>query len=100
MITITLKRFADLSAFFVANRITNHLFYEVRQNESDVGSKRLVNFHFIGVLGTLNVLFQHAENLPVQEKIEDFIVKFMAAIPVEGFTIVEGMIREIFLSLS
>jgi hypothetical protein len=100
MITITVKKFEDFVTFLTSSRATNHLFYDIRKNENDTSGHRVVNYHFLGVLGTLNILFQHAEELPAKVDVDAFVTKIKAAIPVEGITFVEGTIREIFLSLS
>jgi hypothetical protein len=100
MITITIKRFEDFTNFLANNRATNHLFYDIRQCENDANARKVVNFHFLGVLGTLNILFQHAEELPAKLDVDAFVAKIKAAILVEGISFVEGTVREIFLSLS
>jgi hypothetical protein len=100
MITITVKKIEDFTSFLTSSRATNYLFYDIRQNENDASGHRVVNFHFLGVLGTLNILFQHAEELPTKLDVDAFVAKIKATIPVEGIAVVEGTIREIFLSLS
>ncbi len=100
MITITVKQFEDFTKFLATSRATNYLFYDIRQCENDASGRKVVNFHFLGVLGTLNILFQHAEDLPAKLDVDSFVTKIKSAIPVEGISFVEGTIREIFLSLS
>ncbi|MBN2150045.1 MAG: hypothetical protein JW839_01240 [Candidatus Lokiarchaeota archaeon] len=100
MITITVKRLEDFTAFLINHRATNYLFYDVRQCENGTSGISAVNFHFLGVLGTLNILFQHAENLPIKMDVDSFMVKVKATLAVEGISFVEGVIKEIFLSLS
>lgn len=100
MITITVKNLDNFMNFLANNRSTDHLFYDVRQCENDSSGLRVVNFHFLGVLGTLNILFQHAEELPSKTEVDAFICKIRDFMPVQGIALVEGTIREIFLSLS
>ncbi len=100
MITTTVKKIDDFTNFFRNHRATNYLFYDVRQCEKEASGIRVVNFHFLGVLGTLNILFQHAEELPAKTDVEAFITKFASTVAVEGISFVEGAIKEIFLSLS
>ncbi len=100
MITITVKKFEEFTSFFKNCRSSNYLFYDVRQCEKDTGGLRVINFHFLGVLGTLNILFQHVEDLPAKADIDALITDVKVAIAVEGIGYVEGAIKEIFLSLS
>ncbi len=100
MITITVKKNEDFMNFFKNHRVTNYLFYEIRQCENDTSGIRVVNFHFLGVFGTLNILFQHVEDLPAKMDIDVLIANVKLAIALDGISLVEGAIKEIFLSLS
>ena len=100
MITITVKRFEDFKNFFANNRAANHLFYDIRQCEKEASALRLVNLHFLGVIGTLNILFQHLAEVPAKMEASEFVARIKAEMVVEGMGFVEGTIREIFLSLS
>jgi len=76
------------------------LFYELRQNENEPGSRRLIYFNFLGVLGTLNVVYQHVAEVPPKVELEALINQLKSSIAVDGVSYVEGTIREIFLSIS
>nr|MDO8118804.1 hypothetical protein [Candidatus Sigynarchaeota archaeon] len=100
MITITVKKFEDFTNFFKNHRATNYLFYDARQCEKDTGGLRVINLHFLGVLGSLNILFQHVEEVPCKMDIDVAMASIKSAIAVDGIGLVEGAIKEIFLSLS
>ncbi|MEX2681108.1 MAG: hypothetical protein Q6373_005880 [Candidatus Sigynarchaeota archaeon] len=100
MITITVKKLEEFTNFFKNHRATNYLFYEVRQCENDTSGLRVVNLHFLGVLGSLNILFQHVEEFSSKVDIDAILTSIKSTIAVDGISVVEGAIKEIFLSLS
>nr|MDO8117284.1 hypothetical protein [Candidatus Sigynarchaeota archaeon] len=107
MIIINVKNSDDFFSFLASNRSSDHVFYEIRQmekyNGASVGGNvdlRVLHLHFLGVLGSSNVLFQHVIEVQGKKEFGGILDQLKVKMQADGFTFVEGSIREIFMSIS
>ncbi|MHA1683214.1 MAG: hypothetical protein ACTSUE_19910 [Promethearchaeota archaeon] len=98
MIIISLKNIADFSRLYGSNRISNHVFYEIRQ-EKEI-PRGNIYFSFLGSLGSLNVLFQLMVVLPRDVSDVDYILSMKNDMLNEDVEFIEAVVREIYLSIS
>lgn len=101
MIIVTTRHVADFASLFASNRISQHVFYEVR---SPGGETRFETacFHFLGSMGALTVLFQVNLNVPSSGSLQDIVEEMRSMLHCDDgdVLLVDGTIREIYMSLS
>ncbi|MHA1792312.1 MAG: hypothetical protein ACTSVI_06675 [Promethearchaeota archaeon] len=100
MIIINVKSPGDFSKFLLNNRVSNHVFYEIRVDKNDTCARRALYLSFLGTLGSITALFQYRVTVPTKVSVEEFIDALRKDIGFEGIDYVEATIREIFISIS
>ncbi|MBD3188558.1 hypothetical protein GF325_17135 [Candidatus Bathyarchaeota archaeon] len=98
MFIVTLKHLADFSKMFSELRQADYIFYEVREDHES--SRKTVHISFLGTLGSLSVVFQIIKNLPSTGNLDSYLTSVRDEMDVDGITMVEGIFREVYLSIS
>jgi hypothetical protein len=96
LIIITLKHDDDFCNFFVTNRTSNYIFYELRKADS---AKTMVYFNFLGSHVNLNVMYQFQFEISGKDALDEFFSSFKEKTSLDPIFFTEGTIREIVLSL-
>ncbi|GAB4329823.1 MAG: hypothetical protein Kow0069_37440 [Promethearchaeota archaeon] len=102
MIIIFLDRFEDF-LHFLQRRLMDEVFYEVRELPSTPDRKdgrHAVVLHFLGAMGSLTGVYETQVVLNQVASREELVEKLKDMLAEHSISLIQGKIREIFISFS
>lgn len=100
VIVIYIEHFEDFLKFF-PRRLTNEIFYEVRSPNPELANGYHVLFHFLGHVGEqLTGIYETEIEIQLVRNRDELIARMRAMFAEYELDLIEGKIREIYLSLS